>query len=39
MQQFIETQGKPCCLNLITDKDNKFIQNTEIQAKKESAGE
>jgi hypothetical protein len=27
LQDFIEKNGKPCCLNLITDKDNKFLKN------------
>lgn len=34
MQQFIETKGKPCCLNLITDRDNKFLADLERQATK-----
>jgi hypothetical protein len=27
LQDFIEKNGKPCCLNLITEKDNKFLKN------------
>lgn len=26
LQKFIEKNGKPCCLNLITDKDIKFLK-------------
>ena len=29
LQHFIERKGKPCCLNLITDRDNKFLKNLE----------
>lgn len=27
MQRFLEQNGKPCCVNLITDADNKFLAN------------
>jgi hypothetical protein len=26
LQEFIERNGKPCCLNLITDKDIRFLK-------------
>lgn len=29
LQAFIERNGKPCCLNLITERDNKFLKNLE----------
>lgn len=29
LQEFIERNGKPCCLNLITERDNKFLKNLE----------
>ena len=32
IQSFIEVNGKPCCLNLITERDNKFLKNLEKQA-------
>lgn len=31
LQDFIEKNGKPCCLNLITEKDNKFLKNLAKQ--------
>jgi len=34
LQAFIERNGKPCCLNLITERDNKFLKNLEKQASK-----
>lgn len=37
IQEFIEKRGKPCCLNLITDKDNKFLRALEKQAQKATA--
>ena len=37
IQAFIEVNGKPCCLNLITDRDNKFLRNLEKQAKQAEA--
>lgn len=33
IQEFIERNGKPCCLNLITDRDNKFLRALEKQQK------
>ena len=33
IQEFIEKRGKPCCLNLITEKDNKFLRALEKQQK------
>jgi ribosomal 50S subunit-associated protein YjgA (DUF615 family) len=39
MRQLLEQNGKPCCLNLITDADNKFLRNIERQAKREAAME
>lgn len=32
IQAFIERNGKPCCLNLITERDNRFLSNLEKQA-------
>lgn len=32
IQGFIERNGKPCCLNLITDRDNKFLKDLEKKA-------
>ena len=29
LQEFIEQNGKPCCLNLITDRDLKFLKQIE----------
>jgi len=26
LKTFIESEGKPCCLNMITDADNKFLR-------------
>lgn len=31
LQDFIERNGKPCCLNLITERDTKFLKNLEKQ--------
>ena len=36
MRAKLEQNGKPCCLNLITDADNRFLANIEKQAKKEA---
>jgi hypothetical protein len=33
LQEFIERNGKPCCLNLITDADTKFLKSLEKKAK------
>jgi len=32
----LEQNGKPCCLNLITDNDNKFLKNIERLARREA---
>jgi hypothetical protein len=29
LQEFIERNGKPCCLNLITANDKKFLKQIE----------
>lgn len=29
LQEFIEKNGKPCCLNLITERDLKFLKQLE----------
>lgn len=34
IEAFLEKNGKPCCINLITDADNKFIKNLQDKAKK-----
>ena len=39
IQSFIEVNGKPCCLNLITERDNKFLKNLEKQAHPSKAEE
>ena len=43
MQTLLEQNGKPCCINLITDGDNKFLRKLERkerkQAEKEAEGE
>lgn len=36
MRQKLEQNGKPCCLNLITEADNRFLKNIERQAKREA---
>ena len=35
MRAKLEQNGKPCCLNLITDADNRFLSNIERQARRE----
>lgn len=35
IQKFIERNGKPCCLNLITDKDVKFLKSIEKKSQKD----
>lgn len=35
----LEANGKPCCINLITDNDRKFLKNLERQAKKQKLKE
>jgi hypothetical protein len=32
MQDLLEQNGKPCCINLITDNDNKFLENLKKPA-------
>ena len=32
----LEQNGKPCCLNLITDNDNRFLKNIERLARREA---
>ena len=39
MKEKLEQNGKPCCLNLITDADNRFLKGIEKQARKESMQE
>ena len=39
LQDFIEKNGKPCCLNLITEKDNKFHKNLAKQQQPASHAE
>lgn len=36
MQAKLEQNGKPCCLNLITENDNRFLKNIERQARREA---
>ena len=36
MQEVIEQKGKPCCINMISDDDRKFLANLEKQAAKEA---
>ena len=33
LQEFIERNGKPCCLNLITEADTKFLKSLEKKSK------
>ena len=35
MQALLEQNGKPCCLNLITENDNKFLRKLDKEARKE----
>lgn len=35
MKEIIEQKGKPCCINMITDEDNKFLANLEKMRQKE----
>jgi len=35
MKEIIEQKGKPCCINMITDSDKKFLADLEKQALKE----
>jgi len=36
MQEIIEQKGKPCCLNMISDDDKKFLANLQKIAQKEA---
>ena len=36
MQEVIEQKGKPCCINMISDDDRKFLSNLEKAAAKEA---
>ena len=36
MQEVIEQKGKPCCINMISDDDRKFLANLEKAAAKEA---
>ena len=33
LKRFIEQGGKPCCLNLVTEEDNKFLKRLEKEKK------
>lgn len=35
MKEIIEQKGKPCCINMITEEDNKFLANLEKIKQKE----
>ena len=35
MRELIEQKGKPCCINMISDEDRKFLSDLEKQAQKE----
>ena len=36
MAEIIEQKGKPCCINMITESDRKFLANLERQALKDA---
>lgn len=36
MRAKLEQNGKPCCLNLITENDNRFLKNIEKMARREA---
>lgn len=36
MREIIEQKGKPCCINMITDEDNKFLNGLKKLAEKEA---
>ena len=36
MREIIEQKGKPCCINMITAEDNKFLAGLKKQAEKEA---
>jgi len=35
MQDHVEQAGKPCCINLITDEDNKYLRSLAKAARRE----
>ena len=35
MKEIIEQKGKPCCINMITNEDRRFLQMLEKKAKTE----
>lgn len=37
IQNFLEQNGKPCCINLITEADNKFIRSLQEQGKRKES--
>lgn len=36
MKEIIEQKGKPCCINMITESDRRFLANLDKQAQKEA---
>jgi hypothetical protein len=36
MKEIIEQKGKPCCINMITESDRRFLANLENEAKKKA---
>ena len=36
MQEIIEQKGKPCCINMISEEDRKFLANLDRLAAKEA---
>ena len=36
MREIIEQKGKPCCINMITEDDKKFLENLQKLADKEA---
>ena len=36
MQEIIESKGKPCCINMISDDDKKFLDNLKRIAAKDA---
>jgi len=36
MMEIIEQKGKPCCINMISDGDRKFLANLERGVQKEA---
>ena len=37
MKEIIEQKGKPCCINMITDSDRKFLANLENEARSKAS--